>query len=182
MNRLVDFTKIETKDQLLEWVEVVRVYAGGSTAQWAALQDVFGHSNGQLILDLTKDLRGVEREIVFFAIWKCSGEFWFNKITENWITARMKKEEDRYFRVEIQPLLDDIADRERVLEEVKKHIYRKIADLRDRLAVANRQAKYWEDETKYWRRRATDRRAQIVKLRKVSQAIQTINEFMQNGN
>jgi hypothetical protein len=182
MDRLVSFTKIENKDQLLKWSQVVRVHSGGSTAQWADLQDVFGHSNGQLMLDLTKDLVGSEREVAFFAIWKCSGEFWFAQVVENWMKARMRKEENRYFSKEIQPLLDSIELRENALEDAKKHIYRKINDLQIRLDQAERRAKHWEAEANDWKTVAWNKRAQLVKLQKVSEAIQTINEFMQNGN
>jgi chromosome segregation ATPase len=94
----------------------------------------------------------------------------------------MRKEEDRYFSEEIQPLLDSIEERENALEGAKKKIYRKIAGLREKIEVLENEIKHLHRELDEARQKARDRRGELVKLRKVSEALQTINEFMQNGN
>ncbi len=182
MVSLVDFRKIENKDQLLKWTEVVRNYAGGSTAQWTDLQDVYGRSSYQLIEDIAIELKGSERSYVFFAIWKCSGEWAFSTVVDAWIKYRMKRAEGDYFQKEIQPLLDNIEERENALEESKKKIYRKIGDLRTENVRLQSRVDYLTEELRDATRRSVDRRAQLVKLRNVAEAIKTIQEFAGNGS
>ncbi len=98
MIRLVYFRKIENKDQLIEWSKVVSQYASGCGEQWTDLQDVFGKSSASQIDEIAVTLKGLDRRLVFFAIWKCNGDDYFMNVVDAWIKTRMREEEGRYFR------------------------------------------------------------------------------------
>ncbi len=77
--------------------------------------------------------------------------------------------------------MDQMDKRENALENSKKHIYSKINSLRLQLLNRNNKIQYLTREIEDWRNRAWDRRADMLKMQKLSKALKTVQEFLDNG-